>query len=83
MTTATAIRRIAAMCPLSPMTLDVYARFREPQEVTCPETGGDATIKIDAEMAAATFAVGMPGILITRCSKWPRECGRGCLSQIN
>ena len=82
MTTTTAIRRIAALCPFSPMTLDVYARFREPEQVICPETGAPATIKIDAEMAAATFAVGMPGIRIYRCTEWPRACGRGCLTQI-
>jgi len=83
MTTTTTIRTISALCPRSPLAAEVYARYQKPQDVTCPETGETATVKVDAEMAAATFAVGLPGLRITRCTEWPRVCGRGCLSQIS
>jgi hypothetical protein len=83
MTTTTAVRKIAALCPLSPLANEVYERFREPQQVTCPETGETAMVKIDAERAAATFSVGVPGLRIIRCSEWPRPCGRGCLNQLS
>jgi hypothetical protein len=77
------IRVIAAQCPTSPMTTDLYCRFREPQQVFCPEDDEYATVQVDAEMAAATAAVGMPGLRIIRCTQWPRACGRGCLEQLS
>ena len=79
----TAVRIIAALCPYNPAATDVYYRFRGPRQVTCPEKGERATVEADAEMAAATAAVGMPGLRIIRCSQWPRACGRGCLEQLS
>lgn len=58
----TAVRVIATLCPFSPMATEVYSRFREPQQVLCPEEGEYATVQVDAEMLAATAAVGMPGL---------------------
>ena len=60
-------------CPFSPPARDVYARFREPQQVICPEDNEYAAVQVDAEMAAATGALGMPGLRIIRCTQWPRE----------
>lgn len=72
------------MCPFSTVRpADVYARYREPQQVICPEDHEYATVQVDAEMAAATAALGMPGLRIIRCSQWPRECGRGCLELLS
>ena len=77
-------RGIASMCPFSTVRpADVYARYREPQQVICPEDHEYATVQVDAEMAAATAALGMPGLRIIRCSQWPRECGRGCLELLS
>jgi hypothetical protein len=80
---ATPVRMIATLCPFSPLAIEVYSRFREPKQVTCPEIGEPATVQVDAEMAAATFAAGVPGLRIIRCTQWPRACGRGCLSQLS
>jgi hypothetical protein len=77
------VRAIAALCPFNNVANDVYARFREPQQVVCPENNEYATVRVDAEMAAATAAVGMPGLRIIRCTLWPRECGRGCLEELS
>ena len=66
----TAVRVIATRCPFSPMATDVYSRFREPQQVLCTEKGEYATVQMDAEMAAATAAVEMPGLRIVRCTQW-------------
>jgi len=77
------VRVIAALCPFSAVGTDVYARFREPQQVICPEAREYAEVQVDAEMAAATAAVGMPGLRIIRCTQWPRACGRGCLEQLS
>lgn len=78
----TPVRAIAALCPLFPLSIEVYARYREPKMVTCPEVGETAAVQVDAEMAAATAAVGIPGLRIIRCSEWPRACGRGCMDQL-
>jgi hypothetical protein len=79
----TPVRAIAALCPLFPLSIEVYSRFREPKMVTCPEVGEPAAVQVDAEMAAATAAVGVPGLRIIRCTEWPRACGRGCLDQLS
>jgi hypothetical protein len=79
----TAVRVIAALCPYNPVATDVYYRFRGPTQVTCPENGERATVQADAEMAAATATIGVPGLRIIRCTQWPRACGRGCLEQLS
>jgi hypothetical protein len=78
----TAVRVIAALCPYNPTATDVYSRFREPEQVMCPDEGEYATVQVNAEMAAATAAVGMPGLRVIHCTLWPRACGRGCLEQL-
>jgi hypothetical protein len=80
---ATPVRVIAALYPSIPQAIEVYSRFREPKQVTCPEKCEPATVQVDAEMAAATAAVGVPGLRIIRCTQWPRACGRGCLEQLS
>ncbi len=77
------VHAIAALCPFSQVASEVYARFREPQQVICPETNEYAAVQVDAEMAAATAAVGLPGLKVIRCTQWPRECGRGCLELLS
>jgi hypothetical protein len=61
----------------------VYAHWREPREVLCPETGEQATIQVDAGRAAAMASVGLPGLKIIQCTQWPRPCGRGCMAWLN
>lgn len=79
----TPVRVIAALCPSIPLAIDVYSRFGEPKQVTCTETGERATVQVDAKMAAAAAAAGLPGLRIIRCTQWPRACGRGCLDQLS
>ena len=57
----TAVRVIATRFPFSPMATDVYSRFREPQQVLCPDKGEYATVQVDAEMAAPTVRWDCPG----------------------
>jgi hypothetical protein len=80
---ATPLRVIAALYPSIPQAIEVYSRFREPRQVTCPEKCEPATVQVEAEMAAATVAVGVPGLRIIHCTQWPRACGRGCLEQLS
>ena len=77
------VRVIASLCPSISLATEVYSRFREPKQVTCPEKGEPATVQVDAKMAAATAAVGLPELRIIRCTQWPCACGRGCLAQLS
>ena len=69
--------------PFMPLATKVYAHWREPREVLCPETGAQATTQVDAGRAAAMAAVGLPGLKIIRCSQRPRACGRGCMAWLS
>jgi hypothetical protein len=69
--------------PFIPSAMEVYAHWREPREVLCPETGEQATIQVDAGRAAAMASVGLPGLKIIRCTQWPRKCGRGCMAWLS
>jgi len=77
------VRAIAPLCACIGLALEVYPRFREPKQVTCPETCKPATVQVDAKMAAATAAVGLPELRIIRCTQWPCACGRGCLGELS
>jgi hypothetical protein len=80
---STPARVFASVCPSFLLAAEVYSRFREPRQVTCPENGKPATVEVDADLAAATALVGMTELRITRCTEWPRGCGRGCLCQLS
>ena len=77
------VRMIASLCPSIPLGFEVYSRFREPKQVTCPETGEPAAVQVDAKMAAATAVVGVPELRIIRCTQWPCACDRGCLGELS
>jgi hypothetical protein len=79
----TSVRAIAPLCPTIALAVEVYSRFREPKQVTCPETGEPAAVQVDAKMAAATAVVGVPELRIIRCTQWPCACGRGCLGELS
>lgn len=79
----TPARVIASVCPSFLLAAEVYSRFREPRQLTCPESGEPATVEVDADLAAATALVGMSELRIIRCTEWPRACGRDCLCQLS
>ena len=60
---------------------DKYVQFRGKRQVLCPETGGFATIRIDALHAAVSSPVDDPELHVTDCSRWPerQECGQECV----
>ena len=68
--------------PSNPSAIQLYSYFRAPKIVTCTEDGAFATVQVDAKMAAVTTALGVPGLRIISCSRWPRACGRGCIAQL-
>jgi len=80
---STPARVIASVCPSFLLASEVYYRFREPKQVTCPENGKPATVQVDANMAAATALVGVTELRIIRCTQWPCACGRGCLGELS
>ena len=79
-----AIAAIGITYVLLPVGLSVFADFRKPREVICPDNGNLAHVTVDAACAAMTSAVGMNRLRLDRCSRWPErgDCNRGCLSQL-
>ncbi len=69
---------------LLPVGLSVFADFRKPKEVICPDNGKLAQVAVDATYAAMTSAVGMNRLRLDGCSRWPERgaCNRSCLSQL-
>ena len=60
----------------------VFARYRRPRVVRCPETGEPARVQIDAPRAAASAIPGPPELHVAECSRWPerRRCAQACLA---
>jgi hypothetical protein len=79
-----AMAAIGATYVLLPVGLSVFAKFRKPNEVICPENGQPAQIVVDATYAAMTSVVGMDRLRVDGCSRWPERaaCNRACLSQL-
>ncbi len=79
-----AIAAIGISYVLLPVGLSVFADFRRPKEVICPDNGKLAQVAVDATYAAMTSAVGMNRLRLDDCSRWPERgaCNRSCLSQL-
>lgn len=60
-------------------------RFGGAQVITCPETGMQAMVEVDAGHAAITSLVGQRDIRLESCWRWPlnKECGQECLIQLD
>jgi len=79
-----AIAAIGITYGLLPVGLSVFADFRKPKEIICPENGEAAHVTVDATYAAMTSAVGMDRLRLDGCSRWPERgaCNRSCLRQL-
>ena len=79
-----AIAAIGVTYVMLPVGLTVFAEFRKPNEVICPENGQPAHVAVDATYAAMTSAVGLSKLRLDGCSRWPERgaCNRSCLSQL-
>ena len=79
-----AIAAIGITYGLLPVALSVFAEFRRPREIVCPENGEQAQVRVDATYAAVTSGVGAKRLRLEGCSRWPERgaCNRNCLSQL-
>ncbi len=71
-----AIVAVAVCYVLLPVVADTFRRFRGKKSVTCPETGRQAEVGIDAGRAAWTSAFGRALLRVKNCSLWPER--KGC-----
>lgn len=64
-----------------PVVADTFSRLRRRRVVTCPETRGEAEIKLDAPGAAFWSAFGKRLLRVKNCTLWPRKqgCQEACL----
>jgi hypothetical protein len=69
---------------LVPVGLLEYGALKRKKSVTCPETGQDATVGVDARRGALAVALGFPRLRISSCSRWPERelCDQACQSQV-
>lgn len=77
-----AILGTAIFYVLVPIGAEVFARYRNPRIVRCPETGRTAEIRIDARHAATTAVPGPPEVRVVECSRWPdrKGCDEACVA---
>jgi hypothetical protein len=77
-----AVLAVGLLYVLMPLVADTFRRFRSPRMLSCPETGGNAEIGIDASRAALTSAFGRPLLRVKSCSLWPerKQCKQDCLT---
>jgi hypothetical protein len=66
---------------LFPWMAHVFARYRRPRLLRCPETGTKAWVEVDAPHAALTAAFGKPDVRAKECSLWADRgaCAESCL----
>lgn len=64
--------------------LPTYLKFRGKRIVSCPETHGDAAVRVNAGKAAYEAIFGNEQLRLSACSRWPEKqaCGQECLQQI-
>jgi len=79
---AIAVVGIGVLYVLLPLIADTFRRYRCSRNLTCPETGGQADVGIDASRAAFTSAFGPPQLRAKNCSLWPEKekCAQDCLT---
>ena len=76
-----AIVAIAMVYVLLPVVGGVFVRYRRTRGLTCPETGANAEVGVDAKWAALTAAFRHPVLRVKTCSLWPKrsDCQQNCL----
>jgi len=52
--------------------------------VTCPETGDEVTVEVDAKHAGYTAAYDSEEVRLTDCTRWPEKagCRQDCVGEI-
>ena len=60
-------------------------RFGGERIITCPETGKQAMVEVDAGHAALTSLFGQTDLRLENCWRWPikQDCGQECLLQLD
>lgn len=66
-----------------PTGLHAFRRYRPRKALSCPVSGEEARVVIDAGRAGLSAALrGRPSLSVRDCSLWPARsgCGRECLN---
>ena len=76
-----AILAVGVLYVLLPWMAHIFARYRAPRALRCPETGTKAWVEIDASHAALSAAFGEPDLRARGCSLWADRgaCAEACL----
>jgi hypothetical protein len=73
---------IGALFVVLPVALTTLSEHREPRSVVCPETGGRASVQVDARGAVRGAIFGRSFLRAEGCSLWPEKsgCAQKCLA---
>ena len=73
---------VAFLSVLLPVMVGFFRRYRGIRSLTCPETGREVEVGIDAVRVALTSAFGRPRLQVKSCSLWPEKegCRQKCLT---
>jgi len=79
-----AIVAVGILYVVVPVAMDVFARYRGGRSLTCPETGAEVRIELDARHAALTAVPGPPRLRVADCTLWPGrgDCLQGCIRRV-
>lgn len=76
-----AIVAVGLVYVLLPTVFEAFLRFRGKRQLSCPETGTEAEVGVDARLAALTEPFRPPLLRVRSCSFWPERdgCARTCV----
>lgn len=76
------ILAVGILYVLVPRVLHIWAQYRAPRALSCPETGKPVRVDLDAPRAALTSAFGRPRLRVMWCTLWPQRkgCAQECVA---
>lgn len=74
---------VALLYVIVPALVEAFFVYRGKHTIRCPETGKDATVKVDTELAVFSSTLGRPTLMVEECSLWPEreDCDQKCLER--
>jgi hypothetical protein len=74
---------VLSFVPLAFLLVRGYLRFRGVREVSCPETGRNVKIRLDATHAALSSLSETPALSVASCERWPekKDCNQACVDE--
>jgi hypothetical protein len=75
---------LGAAAVVAALAIVSWWRYRGTRVITCPENLRPAGVEVNALRLAVSSTLGLPGLRLSDCTRWPekRGCGQECLRQV-